>query len=92
MENNTNKISFKFDSTDWEGMLDLMKKHGNSELPFVGQNEDGESVEISICTDNISVRTFQNNGWVRLNVYHDDGYCEELFEGRWNCQEEDHVL
>ena len=69
---------------DLHGMRQLMKEHGKSSNAYLGENENGESIEISIFEDNISVRTYQNNGWTRLNVYYEDGSSEELFEGKWN--------
>ena len=41
---------------------------------------------ISICKDSIHVKTFQDNGWIRINVYDfsdDDYVIEELFDGKW---------
>ena len=73
-----------FNPYDWDGMIQLMKKHGDSKSSFLGENTDGETIEVGIFKDRISVRTYQNNGWTRLNVYYEDGSREELFEGKWN--------
>lgn len=73
-----------FNPNDWAGILQLMKEHGKSKTSFIGSNEDGETIEVGVFEDHISLRTYQNNGWTRLNVYHDDGYVEEIFEGKWN--------
>lgn len=70
----------KFDPNDRESILSLMHEHGNSEYPFFGETESGEVVEISIFEDRIVTRTAQGNGWMRINVYHLDGTCEELYE------------
>lgn len=80
-----NNLEFKFDSTDYDGMLKLMKEYGDSDVPFDGTNEYGETVMISICKDSIHVKTFQDNGWIRINVYDfsDDYVIEELFDGKW---------
>lgn len=64
---------------------ELMAKYGDSKYPFYGSNEHGEAVLISIAKDSIETRTFQANGWLRVNYYGADGSMEgESFEGRWN--------
>ena len=70
-----------FDSTDTALLRQLMKEHGDSQFPFFGTNEDGETIEISIIHDGIVLRTFQRNGWIRKNYFDKDGYLEgETFE------------
>lgn len=76
--------SLKFDPSDWDGMIDLMDKYGDSEMPFDGKNQDGEAVLVSISKDNIAVRTYQNNGWIRINTYWRDGTTEETYDGSGN--------
>lgn len=74
-----------FDPLDYAGMIKMMDKYGDSEMPFFGKNENGEDVIISVSKDSISVRTFQKNGWLRRNVYNlidGDIVSEELFEGK----------
>ena len=76
---------FTVDPTDQEGLREIMDKFGDSELPFDGKNANGEDVLISVCKDSITVRTFQKNGWVRLNTYsfHDGTFVsEETFDGK----------
>lgn len=73
-----------FNPNDWGSMIQLMKEHGKSQTSFLGTNTDGETTEVGIFEDRIAVRTYQNNGWTRLNIYHEDGTCEEIFEGKWN--------
>ncbi len=75
-----------FDSSDLEGMRKLMDEYGCSEVPFAGTNEEMEDILISICKERIDVVTYQNNGWIRKNIYWRDGTCEELYEGKWNKQ------
>lgn len=70
------------DPTDLEGMRKLMEEHGDSETAKFGRNELDEVVSISIFKDKIVVVTYQDNGWVRKNIYHYDGYSEELFDGK----------
>ena len=74
----------EFNPRDLNRMRKLMKEHGKSSNAFRGENVDGESIEFSIFEDRIAVRTYQSNGWTRLNVYYEDGSSEELFEGKWN--------
>lgn len=69
----------KFDSQDFKGILALMDEYGESEYPYEGKNTEGERVLISINKDNVTVETFQANGWVRVNSYHRDGTIEETF-------------
>lgn len=72
-----------FDPSDIKGMFRLMEEYGDSELPFGGKNENGEDIMISICKNSITVRTFQKNGWMRINTYTVDGndfISEEMYE------------
>ncbi len=76
--------AFDFDPSDYKAMLDLMDEKGDSDTLFLGSNENMEDTTISISRDKIVYVTFQNNGWVRKNVYWRDGTTEEIFDGRWN--------
>lgn len=79
-----NELSTRF--ADIEGRKELIKKYGNSDTAFTGENADGETVVISIDTENgIVLNTYQKNGWVRINYYNKDGIAEgETFDGRWD--------
>lgn len=74
------KASIKFDPNDMPGMQELMKKYGDSEFLYWGENESGEPVSISIFPDRIVVATLQKNDWMRTNIYHADGTREETYE------------
>lgn len=77
-----NEMSVKF--ADPAGRCELMKKYGDSAFPFVGRNADGETVLVSILPNQITVRTNQQNGWVRVNYYDECGLnAGETFDGRW---------
>ena len=77
---NEEKMEINFDPHDWRGMLDLMERHAEFTEICFGKNEDGELVGISVNEDNITVETWQNNGWLRENIYwKEDRMCEELF-------------
>lgn len=68
---------------DWDGMLELMDRFDEFKVPYMGENENGEFVQISVNKDNITVVTNQDNGWVRQNIYYRDFTTEELFDGKW---------
>lgn len=69
-----------FDPHDWRGIRELCKRHNEFKTPWAGKNEEGESVQISVNKDNITVETLQSNGWFRTNVYYPlDCAIEELY-------------
>ena len=45
-----------------------------------GTNSNGENVVVSIDNECASVRTLQDNGWSRINIYYKDGCVEEYYE------------
>lgn len=57
------------DFTDLDQIIETCKKHGNSEMPYCGTNDNGGHVVISVFGDRIVVDTLQSNGWTRQNVY-----------------------
>lgn len=63
--------------------LELFGLNAN-DLPAVGTNENDEA--ISICFVDIDGEkvikwtTYQDNGWVRINYYWNDGTVEEMYE------------
>lgn len=59
-----NKV-IRFDPNDWDSILKIMDEHGDSKTMYPGTNEKGEEVWISPFPDNVVVKTFQKNGWVR---------------------------
>lgn len=83
MEREIKPLTFMVDPSDYDGLRRIMDEHGDSEVPFFGDNENLEEVMVSVAKDRIDVVTFQNNGWTRRNVYWCDGTREELFEGKW---------
>lgn len=81
----TIKDKIEFDPSDRIGMLNLMTQYGDSEEMMFGENEQGETMQLSIFPDYIVTVTMQHNGWVRKNVYYKDfNETEEIYEGRWN--------
>lgn len=77
--NGSNVKQIKFDPHDWKGMHELMDHADEFDSAYFGHNEDGERISISINKDNITVMTFQSNGWARENIYHRDFDVEELY-------------
>lgn len=71
--------TINFDPCDWKGMIALMARADEFKEPCFGNNAEGERVAISVNKDNITVETFQNNGWVRQNTYWNDCTTEETF-------------
>ena len=72
--------TIELDSSDYKGMIELMKRADEFDSACSGKNKNGENVLISVNHDNITVETFQNNGWIRKNVYWECGMSEELYE------------
>lgn len=67
-----------------EGRRKLMDLYGASKTSFRGSNSDGEAVDLSISRNGIQLTTYQDNGWLRVDVYDARGNKEsERFEGRW---------
>ena len=81
MEKEVRPLTFTLDPSDHDGLCRIMDEHGDSKIPFAGDNENLEGVLISVAKDRIDVVTFQHNGWTRRNVYWRDGTRDELFEG-----------
>ena len=75
-----NDNTINFDSSNLSLMRKLMKECGNSHFPFWGENKEKESMLISIFPQKIVTIAFQNNGWVRQNIYYPDGSSEESYE------------
>ena len=76
------EATYIFDPTDLKVMRGLMRRHEEFKNILAGENENGESVTISVEAERITTVTLQENGWVRRNIYHFDGTREELFDGR----------
>ena len=72
----------------WADVKALLRQTGFSEsdLPLLGKNEDGESVIVSAITNifdgstAFKLETAQDNGWMRINIFYQDGTSEELYE------------
>ena len=78
MDKTANRID-SIDLSDFGACIRLMNEYGESETPFIGKNDCGETTMTSIRRDNIVMETSQNNGWIRKNVLWRDGTTEELY-------------
>lgn len=79
-----NENEIFFDGNNPKLIRSLMEQHGDSEFPYYGTNEDGEDVETHIGKSSVIHKTYQSNGWVRVNHYDENGLPSgETFEGRW---------
>lgn len=47
---------------------------------FTSKNEKDENVIIEITKDYLKTSTSQSNGWLRINIYHQDKTVEEYYE------------
>ena len=62
----------------------LTEEYGDMNACYRGENADGEDVELHIAKTGIIFKTYQVNGFLRVNTYAADGSAEgETFEGRW---------
>lgn len=63
--------------TQYEELIEYLE---GKEVPVFGKNENCENVIYTTDGEHVVVRTYQNNGWIRKNIYHKDGTVEEIFE------------
>ena len=77
-----NELSERFDTQ--EGRKRLVELYADSQTMFTGIDADGETVHLSITYDGMTLKTQQENGWVRVNYYDADGCATgESFDGKW---------
>lgn len=77
----TKKLELKFESIgEIRNFI-----HENESSLYGGVNAEGEDVMVNVEKGKgMEVRTFQDNGWLRVNYYNENGYDDgESFEGRW---------
>lgn len=63
----------------------MMQEFGDYPNALSGANENGEQTLISICPNSLIVKTFQENGWVRVNEYGADGQMRSTTPGTMRC-------
>lgn len=77
-----NELSAKFNTL--EGRKQIIAEYVDSDTMFVGENEDGECVYLSVSDTGMVLRTEQENEWVRVNYYDVEGDATgESFDGKW---------
>jgi len=82
MERIPNSISARFNTQ--EGRRFMIREYGESKSMYSGNNELGERVYLSIAPNGMVLKTEQDNGWLRVNYYDENGFSTgETFEGRW---------
>lgn len=47
---------------------------------FTTTNENEETVILEITPKFLKTSTYQNNNWIRINIYHKDRTVEEIYE------------
>lgn len=74
----------QYEVSTFEGVKELLNDLDSG--MYGGENVDGEKVAVMREVGHgLEVRTFQDNGWLRVNHYTEDGFDDgETFEGRWN--------
>ena len=72
--------------TEYQNIRNRIKELGfsDSDLPVMGTNDNDEVIIISKGSVDgnkyYEIQTAQNNGWVRINCYYEDGQADETFE------------
>ena len=67
-------------SSDYDTINKLIKKYGAKGLFTTGENEDGESIIITIYSNRVVTKTLQKNNWMHINTYWADGNIDETYE------------
>lgn len=74
----------KLDFSNPTTVKEANEKYKHLDYPVYGKNQVGEDQVISFASCGITVKTYQFNGWIRINYYTSEGYPEgESFRGRW---------
>lgn len=79
-----NTINIKVDFSNSKSVKVAINKYKDLDYAVFGSNTDGDDIEISFSEEGAVVKTYQSNGWLRVNYYDVNGYmADETFEGRW---------
>lgn len=70
---------FYLDYNDIDSIIDVMDKFGNSDMPYFGDDTEGNMTMTSVYPDTIIVKTFLKNDRVRTNYFYRDGSSEEIY-------------
>ena len=81
-KNRLNELAAHFDGI--ESRRKLIAEFGKSKTSYMGINNHGEQVMLSISEDGIIERVWQSNHWIRVEEYDKEGYhVGESYDGRW---------
>ena len=69
------------DYSNWKQLRNLMDRHKEFDTMLIAHNSKDELCETSILSDHIIVKVYQNNDWIRRDIYWYDGTREELYDG-----------
>lgn len=58
--------------TNIEQLKSEIENNNYDENIYTSSNENNENLIIERKRDYLKISTFQNNGWVRINIYHYD--------------------
>lgn len=75
----TIKLELKEGEILTEDTFFSMYDRGEIAGPYTAVNGDGEDMVITVSKDLVEVRTYQKNGWIRINGYDRDGYRTESY-------------
>ena len=56
------------------GTLPCVSKNAKDEITIMSEGEDESGRHF------YKVKTLQDNGWIRVNIFYDDGSTDEMFE------------
>lgn len=73
----------EYDLCDERDLLEVCDKYHHMETMLFGKTSEDEDMTISIHEDCVVTVVYQNNKWVRKNIYTVDA-VEELYEGKWS--------
>lgn len=70
---------FNLDYNDIDSIIDVMDRYSDSDMPYFGDDTEGNMTMISVYPDTIIVKTFLNNDSTRTNYFYRDGTIEEIY-------------
>lgn len=77
-----NELAKKFKEKD--ARKEIVENFKSYNGCFWGENKNGEDIELHIATDGILLKTYQENGHVRVDAYNAEGtYSGTTYEGCW---------
>lgn len=69
----------EYDLNNYDDFQDICRKYGNTDSMLFGKTENDELMTISINFDNVITEVYQDNDWIRKNIYTKDS-VEEIYE------------